>query len=94
MFALSDLFDENADLGDIRFRAFVDGYSEHRPVDSDLLSRVPLFLRLGSLIRYARLVRAADLVVGPEHPEWLGTLSQKLNDRTAAYRSSIEDPGS
>lgn len=94
VFALRDLFEESTNQDDPRFRAFVRGYSEHRPVDGDLPSRVPLFLRLGGLIQYARLVRAADLVVGPEHPEWLGTLSRKLHDRIAAYRTSIEDSGS
>jgi Ser/Thr protein kinase RdoA (MazF antagonist) len=91
VFALGDLFEENGDLGDKRFRAFIQGYSEHRPVDEHLPSRVPLFRRLGSLLKYARLVRAADLMIGPEHPEWLGQLSRKLHDRASAYRASIEE---
>jgi Ser/Thr protein kinase RdoA (MazF antagonist) len=89
-FALGDLFEENADLGDKRFRAFVHGYSEHRPLDQDLPSRVPLFLRLQALLRYARLVRAVDLAVGPEHPKWLGELSRKLHARMSSYRTSVE----
>lgn len=91
VFALGDLFEENTDGDDGRFLAFIQGYSEHRPVDEHLPSRVPLFRRLGDLVKYARGVRAADLIVGPEHPEWLRELSQKLHDRTSAYRASIEE---
>lgn len=89
-FALGDLFEEETDVSGERFRAFVQGYSEHHPLDEDLSSRVPLFLRLGGLVRYARLVRATDLAVGPEHPDWLRALSQKLHDRMAEYRMSVE----
>ena len=88
--ALGDLFEGGAELGDGRARAFVGGYAERRAVDPDLPSRVPLFLRLDGLLRYARLARAADLAVGPEHPEWLGDLSRKLRDRMAEYRGSVE----
>ncbi len=91
VFALGDLFEENIHGDDGRFLAFVKGYSEHRPVDEQLPSLVPLFIRLGDLVKYARLVRAADLTVGPEHPEWLRELSQKLHDRASAYRASIEE---
>ncbi len=89
-FALGDLFKENADLGDERFRAFVGGYSERRHVDPDLQSRVPMFLRFGGLLRHARLMRAVDLPVSTEHPDWLAALSQKLHDRMAEYRATIE----
>lgn len=89
-FALGDLFEENIDGDDARLLAFVQGYSEHRPVDEHLASRVPLFRRLGDLVKYARVVRAADLIVGPEHPEWLRDLSQRLEDRASTYRASIE----
>lgn len=89
-FALGDLFEENIDGDDARLFAFVQGYSEHRPVDVHLVSRIRLFRRLGDLVKYARVVRAADLIIGPEHPEWLRDLSQRLEDRASAYRASIE----
>lgn len=89
-FALGDLFEEDVDLRDERFQAFVQGYSEHHHVDEDLSSRVPLFLRLDNLVRYARMARATDLAVGPEHPDWLRALSQKLHGRMAEYRMSVE----
>lgn len=94
VFALRDLFEEWAGPGDTRFRAFIRGYSEHRPMVGDQISHLPLFQRLDDLLRYARIVHAADLDVGPEHPEWLGTLSGKLHDRAAAYRASIENRAS
>lgn len=90
-FALGDLFEENVEMDDRRFLAFVQGYSEHRPVDEQLLSRLPLFWRLGALLKYARLVRATDLAIGPEHPEWLRELSRKLHDRMSAYKTSIKE---
>jgi len=89
-FALGELFEENVEVDDRRFLAFIQGYSEHRPVDEQLLSRVPLFWRLGALLKYARLVRATDLTPRPEHPEWLRELSRKLHDRMSAYRMSVE----
>lgn len=46
--------------------------------------------RIVNRIRYARLARAAAPVVGSGHPEWLGELSQKLDHRMLAYRTSIE----
>lgn len=91
VFALGDLFEESIEGNDRRFVAFVQGYSGHRPLDEQLPFRVTLFRRLGDLVKYARLVRAADLVVGPEHPEWLRELSRKLHDRASAYRASIEE---
>jgi Ser/Thr protein kinase RdoA (MazF antagonist) len=89
-FALGDLFEENVDLGNKRFRAFVGGYSERRDVDPNLRFYVPMFLRFGDLLRYARIVRAVDLPVRTEHPDWLVALSRKLHDRMAVYRASVE----
>ena len=89
-FALGDLFEENVDLGDNRFRAFVGGYSERRDVDPNLKSHVPMFLRFGGLLRYARIVRAVDLPIRTEDPDWLVALSRKLHDRMAVYRASVE----
>jgi Ser/Thr protein kinase RdoA (MazF antagonist) len=89
VFALGDLFGEGSDLDDERVRAFVGAYSGHHALDPDLAARAPLLLRMGDLVRYARLARAADLAVGPEHPAWLGELSRKLHDRMAAYRSAV-----
>lgn len=90
VFALRDLSGGGAGQGDERSQPFVDGYSEHYPIDEGWLSHEPLFTRLDNLLRYARLVRAMDLAVGPEHPEWLRTLSRKLHDRRAEYKVAIE----
>lgn len=89
-FALGDLFAEGADFGDERSRAFVRGYAEHHPLDDDLMALLPLFRRLNNLLKYARLLRATDLPVGPEHPDWLVALSQKLHDRMAEYLATVE----
>ena len=89
VFALRDLPEGGDGRGDRRLRAFVDGYSEHNPIDEGWLSHVPLFTALDNLLRYARLVRATDLAVGPEHPEWLVALSRKLRDLMAEYEAAI-----
>lgn len=89
-FALRDLFEQNSDLSEDRFRAFVGGYSERRDVDLDLQSHVQMFQRFGGLLRYARIVRATDLPARTEHPDWPVALSRKLHDRMAEYRASIE----
>jgi len=88
-FALGDLFEDHPNLDDERFLGFVEGYSACRPLDHDSLSRLPLFVRFDNLLEYARLVRTVDLEIGPEHPEWLHALHQKLQQRMARYTASI-----
>jgi Ser/Thr protein kinase RdoA (MazF antagonist) len=70
-FALRDLFADGVDLSHRSFRAFMGGYRAWRPLDDDMLSLIPLFLRLANLLGYARLVRALDLPRQPDHPAWL-----------------------
>ncbi len=89
-FALRDLPEWDGGRGDRRLRAFVEGYSEHYPIDEGWLSHVPLFTALDNLLRYTRIVRATDLAVGPEHPGWLAALSRKLRDLMAEYEAAIE----
>ena len=87
-FALQDLFNDGADLHDTSFRQFVRGYTTYCPLNEVLLSQIPLFLRLGNLVGYARLVRAMDLPHARAYPEWLEALKRKLQNRMEAYRMS------
>lgn len=88
-FALGDLFEEDPNLNNERFLGFVAGYASYHALDDESLSRLPQFLRLQDLLKYARMVNAVDLQPGSEHPDWLHALHQKLHQRMAVYRSSI-----
>jgi Ser/Thr protein kinase RdoA (MazF antagonist) len=89
-FALRDLFEEGADIGDPRFRVFVDGYRMFFPLSEEHIGNVPLFLRFAHLLTYARIARSLDLAPGTEYPDWLRRLNSKLLQRRAAYRASVE----
>ena len=89
-FALRELFDDGATLGDASVRAFVEGYATECALDRELLSLVPTFSRLARLLAHARMARALDLPPEPGHPEWLLGLTAKLGERMEAYRLALE----
>ncbi len=89
-FALRDLFDGGATVHDASFRAFVGGYAGECALDQALLSQLPTFSRLARLLAYARMARAMDLPMEPEHPEWLIGLNATLRARMEAYRTALE----
>lgn len=84
-YALRDLFEEGVDLSNPHFKAFVEGYAEHHPIDQGLLAQLPEFLRLHQLLLCGRLARALDLPPGQELPEWLQRLVIKLQNRVDTY---------
>jgi Ser/Thr protein kinase RdoA (MazF antagonist) len=91
--AVRDLFadpSKDADTGDPRFRAFVEGYREHRALDEESLAHVPRFLRFARLLEYARIVRSLDLPEWQGQADWLAALRDKLSRRAAAYRATVE----
>lgn len=89
--ALRDLFSDRIDLSTHSFRAFVRGYSQQYPLADELLSHLPLFVRMAKLLTYARLVRAMDLPEHPEEPAWLGSLRLKLKNWMDGYKASLEN---
>jgi Ser/Thr protein kinase RdoA (MazF antagonist) len=94
-FALRDLFGDVGDGIDLRhasFRAFLDGYAGHHPLDQELVAYLPTFRRFGNLVRYARIVRSVDLADEPTYPTWLRTLRGKLVSVAEAYRASFTSP--
>jgi Ser/Thr protein kinase RdoA (MazF antagonist) len=93
-FALRDLFEDGVDLDHPSLRAFVRGYSTACPLDERLLTTLPVFLRLAKLMSYARLARALDLPLDPEHPDWLTALNLRLKRRMQAYTTSLKQPAS
>ncbi len=88
-FALGDLFGAGVKLDEASVREFVRGYSSHQLLDDELLSRLPVFLRMADLIDYARLARALDLPNDQAYPEWLSALNRKLKGRMEAYKASL-----
>jgi len=88
-FALRDLFSDDIDLDKRSFREFIYGYSIHFPLDEELLSHLPTFLRMTKIFTYSRLVRAMDVPDHPDNPEWLRSLCLKLENWINAYRASL-----
>ena len=84
-FALRDHFDAGADLQDPSVRAFLAGYAAHAPLADEQIAQIPLFLRLGRLIQFARITRALDVTKDPAQPDWLHRLIDKLEDRRDGY---------
>jgi Ser/Thr protein kinase RdoA (MazF antagonist) len=88
-FALRDLFETGVDLSNPSFRAFIRGYSKHYALDEELISHLPMFLRLAKLITYAKLVRAMDLANDQDYPEAYMSLRLKLENWIDNYKASL-----
>lgn len=88
-FALSDLFDGTFDATDPSFRQFLAGYATVRDPDPAWPEATPIFLRLGALLRHARIRRSLDLSLDAPQPNWLVALQRKLTNRLDAYESSL-----
>jgi Ser/Thr protein kinase RdoA (MazF antagonist) len=90
--ALRDLFDDRIDrinFQDERFRTFVEGYRSLRPMGTEELKTIPLFLRLHNLVTYARVYRAISDPIQAE-PQWLKALRQKLQGKLAQYQQNVD----
>lgn len=90
-FALRDLFRDRIDLNNRLFLAFVHGYRAHRALHDELVSQLPLFLRMARLLTYARLVRSMDLPPRADDPAWLQALRLKLENWLNDYKVSLEN---
>jgi Ser/Thr protein kinase RdoA (MazF antagonist) len=88
-FALRDLFRYHIDLNSRSFLAFVRGYETEHGLDAELVSQLPLFLRMAKLLTYARIVRSMDLLPQIEDPAWLQALRVKLERWLDGYRASL-----
>ena len=71
---------------------FLAGYARHCELDEDVQAQLPVFWRLTSLQRYARLVRALDLPADQDYPDWMEALRAKLVTWTGRYLSSLAEP--
>lgn len=89
VFALSDLFEGRFDPGDPSFQAFLAGYESVRDPGHALPAAGATLIRLGELLRYARVRRALDLPRELQRPDWLMALERKLTDRLSAYEASL-----
>jgi Ser/Thr protein kinase RdoA (MazF antagonist) len=88
-FALRDLFETGVDLSHPSLHAFIQGYSKHNSLDEELISHLPIWMRLVNLITYAKLVRAMDLVQDHDYPEWCTSLLLKLESKRQSYKVSL-----
>ena len=88
-FALRDLFRYSVDLNSRTFLAFVRGYRTEHGLHDELVSQIPLFLRMAKLLSYARIVRSIDLPPRTEDPAWLQALRVKLERWLDDYRASL-----
>lgn len=87
--ALRDLFEDGFDPEHPSLAEFLRGYESERPIERTLIATLPTFLRLGELLRYARLRRSLDLPSAPGHPAWLAALRDKLDRYVNAYEASL-----
>lgn len=92
-FALRDLFREGIDLHKRSFLAFMRGYRTQHELDAELVSQLPLFLRMAKLLTYARLVRSMDLSPHEGDPAWLHSLCLKFENWLDDYKASLETEG-
>lgn len=92
---LADIADAADDLprdsaGSNWLGAFLAGYQEECALAEDLLSQqLGLFRRAARLCRYARVRRALDLALEPDHPPWLRRLHATLLSDVNAYERTI-----
>ena len=89
-FALRDLFPENVDLNNASFLAFVRGYRTQHALQTELVSWLPLFLRLAKLLTYARLVRSLDVPSSAGEPDWLPSVRLNFENWLKNYEASLE----
>lgn len=58
---------------------------------AELVSQLPLFLRMAKLLTYARLVRTLDLPPYGGDPAWLQSLRLKFENWLDDYKASLEN---
>ena len=88
-FALRDLFREGIDLNNRAFLAFIRGYHTQHGLHAELVSQLPLFLRMAKLLTYARLVRTMDIPPHAGDPAWLHSLRLKFENWLDNYEASL-----
>ena len=90
--ALRELFKTGVDLSHPSFRAFIRGYCEHASLSEELISHLPIFMRVVNLIQYSKLVRAMDLAQDQDYPSGYTRLLLKLENGIQNYKASLLSP--
>ncbi|WP_442598703.1 phosphotransferase enzyme family protein [Neobacillus sp. D3-1R] len=88
-FALRDLFEDEVDVNNESFQAFISGYKSETKLDFRLLEDLSMFRRMHNLVTFARVLKAVDIAESANHPEWLANLRVKLLNRLDQYRASF-----
>src|SRR5260370_9895304 len=87
-----DIFREGIVLNKRTVLAFLRGYrTQHGLMHAELVSQLPLFLRMAKLLPYARLVRTMDLPPHGGDPAWLQSLRLKFENWLDDYKASLEN---
>ncbi|GER90064.1 hypothetical protein KDW_42260 [Dictyobacter vulcani] len=90
-FALRDLFNDDIDLSNKHFLAFIKGYRKKMDVSQQDLSQIPMFFRLHNLETFITLQMAMDIEEGnsQKNPQWIMDLLHKLERKAEQYRESF-----
>ncbi|MBM7622126.1 Ser/Thr protein kinase RdoA (MazF antagonist) [Bacillus tianshenii] len=89
VFALRDVLSNKEDIKKPQVRNFLSGYRSATKLDEDDLQQIDGFLRMHQLYTYTRIHRSADIPKSNDTPEWLSTLSGKLDIKLSFYRSRL-----
>lgn len=89
-YALGDLSKEEVDLGDIRVKAFINGYTKETELDINLLEELRYFIRMHELIMFTKLLRSVGNYPHSDVGEKLASLKEKLLRSIDAKRSKFE----
>ncbi len=95
--ALGDLFEDGAssvDLQNASFLQFIKGYRKVRQLEQEELNLIPVFMRLDSLVTFAKLYRALTPVNPQGEPAWMAGLRDKLVAKMQVYRGEFASTGS
>lgn len=90
--ALGDVLGDRASAVDLQnpsFLHFIEGYRSARPLPDEELARIPLFMRLGNLVAFARLHRALTPVNPRGELPWMAGLRHKLAAKMQVYRDEF-----
>lgn len=91
-FALRDLFHDSVsgvDAEDLRFQAFLKGYSAVKAAPADTARQIRIFLRMHNLVTFAKILRTVEEATESE-PVWTANLRNRLAGKLDQYRQAFE----
>ncbi|HEY2491923.1 MAG TPA: phosphotransferase [Paenibacillus sp.] len=89
-YALRDLFDEDVDLDNSKFQAFIKGYKQENTMNESLLVELSGFLRIHNLLLFTKLLKVVDVPESDSNPHGLQGLRQKLINILNRHRGRFD----